>query len=285
MGVGVIDTGLGYSRARTMMGEHTRERDAHPGDGAREPAAPHPRRRAPAAVAGRRRGPDAGGPAAARHQVRRRRRTAGQLVALGLGILRKKRADLWRKAARRGEASARGRRRPAPGPRRARARHRRRRPRAAAPLRRGGGAARRPVPRDPAAQARGPQLRGDRGGARSPGEHRLQLGLPLPPAPAEAAGRPLGLRGRERRGDDRRREAAGSAATPPTRSPRRSDRSCCERPSTTRSSSTPSSRRKACASCWPTPRPASRSWPRSSGRAGGSGCAPGSAAPRRSPIS
>jgi RNA polymerase sigma factor (sigma-70 family) len=30
----------------------------------------------------------------------------GQLVALALGILRKKRADLWRKSARRGEASA-----------------------------------------------------------------------------------------------------------------------------------------------------------------------------------
>jgi len=30
----------------------------------------------------------------------------GQLVALALGILRKKRADLWRKAARHGEASA-----------------------------------------------------------------------------------------------------------------------------------------------------------------------------------
>ena len=30
----------------------------------------------------------------------------GQLVALGLGILRKKRADLWRKSARRGESTA-----------------------------------------------------------------------------------------------------------------------------------------------------------------------------------
>jgi RNA polymerase sigma factor (sigma-70 family) len=31
---------------------------------------------------------------------------ASELVALGIGILRKKRADLWRKAARRGETSA-----------------------------------------------------------------------------------------------------------------------------------------------------------------------------------
>ena len=245
--------------------ELTRETDAHPGRGPREPSAPRPRRRAPSAVAGGRRGPDAGGPAAAHHQVRRGR---GPRPARG--------------ARARDPAEEAGR--PVAQVRATRRGERARTPRRC-PLAHGG-----PWPDTVAADRERLRLFAE-AAARLEGRCREILrrkleGLSFVEIAAEL-GRPVNtvyswdfrchqrlrkllgdrwgfVAGEE--GDDRRPEAAGSADTPPTRSPTRSDRSCCGRPSTTRRSSTRSSRRKACASCWPTPRPASTSWPRSSAR-------------------
>ena len=116
MGIAVIDahaletaaaplTGLGYSRARTTMVELTRERTL-----TRETALASLRLRILSAARRRL------SPADAEDLTQEvllllttkyaEVEDPAQLVALGLGILRKKRADLWRKSARRGEASA-----------------------------------------------------------------------------------------------------------------------------------------------------------------------------------
>jgi RNA polymerase sigma factor (sigma-70 family) len=105
MGVGVIATGLGYSRARTSMSELTRERTL-----TRDAALASLRLRILSAARRRL------SPADAEDLTQEvllllttkyaEVEDPAQLVALGLGILRKKQADLWRKSARRGEASA-----------------------------------------------------------------------------------------------------------------------------------------------------------------------------------
>lgn len=105
MGVGVIAIGLGYSRARTTMVELTRERTL-----TRDAALASLRLRILSAARRRL------SPADAEDLTQEvllllttkyaEVEDPGQLVALALGILRKKRADLWRKSARRGEASA-----------------------------------------------------------------------------------------------------------------------------------------------------------------------------------
>jgi len=109
--VGVIETaaapvtGLGYSRARTTMGELTRERTL-----TREAALASLRLRILSA-ARRRLSPADAEDLTQDVLLLLTTKYAevddpAQLVALGLGILRKKQADLWRKSARRGEASA-----------------------------------------------------------------------------------------------------------------------------------------------------------------------------------
>ena len=116
MGIAVIDahvlgtaaapvTGLGYSRARTSMVELTRELTL-----TRDAALASLRLRILSAARRRL------SPADAEDLTQEvllllttkyaEVEDPGQLVALALGILRKKRADLWRKCARRGEASA-----------------------------------------------------------------------------------------------------------------------------------------------------------------------------------
>ena len=97
--------GLGYSRARTIMGDRT-----HEGTLTRETALASLRLRVLAAARRRL------SPADAEDLTQEvllllttkyaEVEDPGQLVALALGILRKKRADLWRKAARRGETNA-----------------------------------------------------------------------------------------------------------------------------------------------------------------------------------
>ena len=97
--------GLGYSRARTIMGDR-----AHEGTLTRETALASLRLRVLAAARRRVSPADAED---LTQEVLLLLTTkyadvedAGQLVALALGILKRKRADLWRKAARRGEANA-----------------------------------------------------------------------------------------------------------------------------------------------------------------------------------
>jgi RNA polymerase sigma factor (sigma-70 family) len=98
-------TGLGYSRSRTTMSELTRERTL-----TRDATLASLRLRILSAARRRLSAADAED---LTQEVLLLLTTKyaevedpAQLVALGLGILRKKRADLWRKSSRQGEASA-----------------------------------------------------------------------------------------------------------------------------------------------------------------------------------